>query len=241
MKIESLQNEHVKELAKLKEKKYRDQEGLFLVEGDHLVKEALKYASVKEVLSLEKKEIPVLNTLVTEAILKKISSQVSPPQEIAVVEKLKELPLKGDILFLDGIQDPGNLGTIIRSAVAFHLKNIVLSTTCVDVYNEKVIRSTEGMIFQVNIVRRETETFLKQIKSQGYRVYGSDVVKGTCLEHLDFQGDNCFIIGSEGMGMSLTARNNCDQNFYIPMSKSCESLNAGVASSILLYERSKHL
>ena len=241
MKIESLQNEHIKELMKLKEKKNRDKEGLFLVEGDHLVQEALKHACVREVLSLEEKNYPVPNILVTESILKKLSSQVNPPKEMAVVEKIKEQPLQGDILFLDGIQDPGNLGTIIRSSVAFQMPNLVLSNTCVDVYNEKVIRSTEGMIFQLNIVRKETKDFLESIQKQGYHIYGSDVENGVRIEKTQLKGKKCIIIGSEGLGMSKRAREYCEKNLFIPMSESCESLNAGVAASIILYERSKQL
>lgn len=239
MKIESLQNEHIKELMKLKEKKNRDKEGLFLIEGDHLVQEALKHACVKEVLSLEEKNYPVPNILVTESILKKLSSQVNPPKEIAVVKKMEEQPIQGDILFLDGIQDPGNLGTIIRSAIAFQMPNLVLSSTCVDLYNEKVIRSTEGMIFQLNIVRKDTIPFLESIKKQGYSIYGSDVENGILLEEAELKGKKCIIIGSEGLGMSKSTREYCDKNLYIPMSSSCESLNAGVATSIILYERSK--
>ncbi len=241
MKIESIHNSHIKELAKLKEKKYRDEQGLFLIEGEHLIKEALKYGKVKEVLSLEEKEYHVPNILVTKDILKKISSQVTPSNEIAVVEKLQEKEMKGTILFLDGIQDPGNLGTIIRSSAAFHLNNIVLSMDSVDLYNEKVVRSTEGMLFQLNIERKSTKEFLQSLKEQNYTIYGTDVANGEKLSDISFEENSCLIIGNEGKGMSDLARSFVTKNISIEMSSSCESLNAGVAASIILYERSKRL
>ena len=241
MKIESMQNEHLKYLMKLKEKKYRDQEGLFLIEGDHLIKEALNYGLVQEIVSLKKIDVPVKNIVVNEQIMKKLSFQVSIPSQMAVVKKLEEKPLEGTILFLDGIQDPGNLGTIIRSAIAFQVKQIVLSKDSVDLYNDKVLRSTQGMLFQVNILRRETSPFLSNLKEAGYKIYGSDVRNGEDVSNINFDPKTCIVIGSEGKGMKEETRKLVDKNIYIKMASTCESLNAGVAASIILYERSKHL
>ena len=164
MKIESLTNTHVKEWVKLKNKKYRDEVGLFLIEGDHLINEARKKNLIKEIISITNEQA---DFYVTKEIMKKISSQVSIANNIAVCYKIKEQELKGNIVLLDNIQDPGNLGTIIRSAVAFGFKNIILSDDTVDLYNDKVIRASEGMIFHI----KEFRTFFRRVKTKLSNTY----------------------------------------------------------------------
>lgn len=230
MKIDSLSNTKVKNWNKLKEKKYRDETGLFLVEGDHLIKEALKKQMVVSTIGLNE----TYDYTVNPEILKKLSSQKSGTKEIAVVKKIEEKKVDGDkILILDNIQDPGNLGTIIRSAVAFNINTIILSDDCVDLYNDKVIRSSEGMIFNINIVRKKLIEIIPKIKENGYTVYATTVNgKGY------FENDSkiALVIGNEGNGIKEDILNLCDKNITIKMNKECESLNAGVAASILMYE-----
>lgn len=230
MKIESLSNAKVKNWNKLKEKKYRDEAGLFLIEGDHLIKEALKKQMVVSTIGLNE----TYDYTVNSEILKKISSQKSGTKEIAVVKKIEEKKVEGDkILILDNIQDPGNLGTIIRSAVAFNISTIILSDDCVDLYNDKVIRSSEGMIFNINIVRKKLIEIIPKLKENGYTIYATTVNgKGY------FENDSkiALVIGNEGNGIKEDILNLCDKNITIKMNKECESLNAGVAASILMYE-----
>ena len=230
MKIDSLSNTKVKNWNKLKEKKYRDEAGLFLIEGDHLIKEALKKQMVVSTIGLNE----TYDYTVNPEILKKLSSQKSGTKEIAVVKKIEEKKIEGDkILILDNIQDPGNLGTIIRSAVAFNISTIILSDDCVDLYNDKVIRSSEGMIFNINIVRKKLIEIIPKIKENGYTVYATTVNgKGY------FENDSkiALVIGNEGNGIKEDILNLCDKNITIKMNKECESLNAGVAASILMYE-----
>ena len=230
MKIESLSNAKVKNWNKLKEKKYRDEAGLFLIEGDHLIKEALKKQMVVSTIGLNE----TYDYTVNPEILKKLSSQKSGTKEIAVVKKIEEKKVEGDkILILDNIQDPGNLGTIIRSAVAFNISTIILSDDCVDLYNDKVIRSSEGMIFNINIVRKKLIEIIPKLKKNGYTVYATTVNgKGY------FENDSkiALVIGNEGNGIKEDILNLCDKNITIKMNKECESLNAGVAASILMYE-----
>ena len=230
MKIDSLSNTKVKNWNKLKEKKYRDETGLFLVEGDHLIKEALKKQIVVSTIGLNE----TYDYTVNPEILKKLSSQKSGTKEIAIVKKIEEKKVDGDkILILDNIQDPGNLGTIIRSAVAFNISTIILSDDCVDLYNDKVIRSSEGMIFNINIVRKKLIEIIPKIKENGYTVYATTVNgKGY------FENDSkiALVIGNEGNGIKEDILNLCDKNITIKMNKECESLNAGVAASILMYE-----
>ena len=230
MKIESLSNAKVKNWNKLKEKKYRDEAGLFLIEGDHLIKEALKKQMVVSTIGLNE----TYDYTVNPEILKKLSSQKSGVKEIAVVKKIEEKKVEGDkILILDNIQDPGNLGTIIRSAVAFNISTIILSDDCVDLYNDKVIRSSEGMIFNINIVRKKLIEIIPKLKENGYTIYAKTVNGNGYFEN---DSKIALVIGNEGNGIKEDILNLCDKNITIKMNKDCESLNAGVAASILMYE-----
>ncbi len=239
-KIESTQNEKVKYWSKLKDKKTRDEEGLFLVEGDHLVKEALKYHLIKEILTLDDNSYDVPTYQVTNEIMKKLTEQQTPPRVIGVCQKLKEHEVLGSVLVLDEIQDPGNLGTILRSAVAFGMKNIVLSPTCVDLYNPKVIRSTEGIFFPLNIIRTDLVSFIEKQKmsNESYVVMGADM-NGEDVGKIIFPEPVILVIGNEGQGISKEVRECIDTFVRIPMNDFCESLNAAVSASILMYERSK--
>lgn len=232
MNITSLQNEKVKYWVNLKNKKFRDQEKCFLIEGDHLINEAQKLGLVKYTISVVN---PNAQFFVTKEIMEKISDQKSISYNAAVVNFIPEDSINGKVFILDGLQDPGNLGTIIRSAVAFGIDTIILSDTCVDLYNPKVVRATEGMIFKLNILRRNLKEFIPILKNIGYKIIGTDVVSGTSIK--DIPKDNiAIIIGNEGSGMSKEVRELCDTFTNIPISSSCESLNAGVAASIIMYE-----
>ena len=234
--ITSLANSKVKEWTKLKDKKYRDETNTFLVESEHLVDEAIKRGVVKELISLENTKYQD-TIIVSYEVMKKITNQVTPPNVCAVCNKLKCEEVKERALLLDDISDPGNLGTIIRSAVAFGFKNIVLSLHSVDVYNPKVIRSSEGMIFHVNIIYSDLIDF---INSHSFlTIYGTSVKNGKKLNDLKFNKQVGIIIGNEGRGMSGDLKRFCNELIYIPMNSACESLNAGVSASIIMYEVSK--
>lgn len=235
MKITSLNNPKVVFWAKLKMKKYRDIEHLFIVESEHLVSEALKKGIVKEIITTEEKEYEVPTYNVSTEIMKRISTLITPNKVMAVCEYLMPDDIKGNILLLDHIQDPGNLGTIIRSAVAFNFSTIIVSEDTVDFYNDKVIRSSEGMIFNINLVKDDLLSIIPVLKEKGYKIYGTDVKKGKNIKTIDNK-ECAIIIGSEGKGMSIEVKELCDDFIYINMSKTCESLNAAVASSIIMYE-----
>lgn len=238
MKIESLQNSKVKEWFKLKEKKYRDLNNLFLIEGDHLLNEAMIKGCVKEIISSDTlfnfEGIPFYE--VNDAIMKKLSNQVSGTNVICICEKLKDKKIEGNVCLLDNIQDPGNLGTIIRSAAAFNIDTIIVSPDTVDLYNEKVIRSSEGMLFHVNVIKQDLEEAITYLKSENYKIFGTNVENGTNIKAIDFGTKNAIIIGNEGKGVKKALQDKCDSLIYIPISGSCESLNAGIAASIIFYE-----
>ena len=236
--IESVKNDRVKYYQKLKQKKYRDLEGLFLVEGNHLVEEAFKSGLLVEVLSSNKEDYGVPVIEVSSNVLNYLSDQNSGTNIIGVCKKIVEKSIKGNIVVLDDIQDPGNLGTIIRSALAFNIDTVVLSKYTVDLYNPKVIRSTEGMMFHINVVKKDLQEFLLSIKNE-YKILGTDVIDGSSINKYNNKDKYALIIGSEGKGIKDELKKMCDDLIYIPMNKACESLNAGISASILMYELNK--
>lgn len=238
MIITSTENNKIKELCKLNNKKSRMDRGLFIVEGEHLVDEALKNNILKEVYSLN--EMNYSNEIiVSSSVMKKITSLNTIPRIIGVCELLKEKELGNKILILDNIQDPGNLGTIIRSAVAFSIDTIVLSNNSVDLYNPKVLRASEGMIFNINIISRDLLSFIPILKENNYKIYGTNVINGFDIKTIEVEGKYAIIMGNEGSGIRKDIADMCDENIYINMNKKCESINVGVATSIILYELDK--
>ena len=238
--ITSLQNNKIKELNKLNEKKYRDESNLFLVEGDHLVIEAYKMNQLVEVLATPsfQEELDVPITYISEEVMKKLSNMISPSNVIGVCKKFKPIGYGKRILILDNLQDPGNLGTIIRSSASFNFDTIVLSEVSVDLYNDKVIRASEGMIFHTNVIRCNIYDLVNELKENNYDIFTTDVNGGEIVSEVEFKEKIAIIIGSEGAGVG-DIRNLADKSIYIPMNKRCESLNASVAASIIMYEVSK--
>ena len=236
MLITSVNNDKIKELVKLKDKKYRDSNNLFFIEGYDIVLEAYKNNCIKELYVLDgtlvDMDVPV--TYVSYDVMKKISDMECVSEYYAVCNKKKELEIGNRIIILDGIQDPGNLGTIIRSAVAFNFDTVVISKNTVDLYNPKVIRSTKGMLFNMNIVVKDLENFIPKLDD--YVVYGTDVVDGENIRDIEVPSKVSLVIGNEGRGISDKIKKLCNKFIYIDMNNDCESLNASVAASILMYE-----
>lgn len=240
MLYQSTNNPKIKELAKLKIKKHREKQGLFLIEGEHLVKEAYDSNILEELLILENKEfnLDVKTNYITKNVLNYLT-QVETPVGIIGVCKLTNKQIKGNrLLILDSIQDPGNLGTIIRSSVAFNIDTIIINDKCADPYSDKVIRSSQGMIFKINIVKKDLPSYLKEIKGK-IPIYGTKVTGGKNIKNLEKIESFAIIMGNEGKGVDETLLKLCDEYLYIPMNEKCESLNVGVATSIILYELTK--
>ena len=240
MVITSLDNEKVKYYYKLQKKKYRDINNEFVVEGEHLVLEAFKTGVLKEVLLEEGEVIPidVEQIEVTKEVLKKISTLSSPPKMIGLCEKKIETTIGKRILVVDEIQDPGNLGTIIRSAVAFNIDTIVIGDNTVDVYSPKVIRSTQGMLFHVPIVFYSIDKLIPILKKLKIPVYSTNVKYGEEVKNLTRDEKQTFalIVGNEGNGVNPKYLELSDKFIYIPMNDVVESLNVAIATSIILYE-----
>lgn len=242
MLYSNIKNDKIKNTKKLNQKKYRDKEGLFIVEGEHLVLEAYKKGMIKELI-LEQNEILPLDVdtiYVTNDIINYLSELETPQNIMAVCTKKEENNILGNkILILDNIQDPGNLGTIIRSAVAFNIDTIILSNDTVDLYNSKVLRASQGLIFHINIIKRDLIKIIPELKENGYEIIGTKVTYGNNLKTLAKISKFAIIMGNEGSGISEDVENLCDTFIYIDMNEACESLNVGVATSIILYELDK--
>ena len=245
MLITSLDNDKVKKYIKLKEKKYRDKTGEFIVEGSHLVLEAFKHGLIRELI-LEKEEVFPIGfdniVYLPMDIINKISSVETPQTVMALCSKKEESDVLGEhILLVDDVQDPGNLGTIIRSAVAFNIDTVVLGNNTVDLYNPKTVRSTQGMFFHINVIRRDLEDVISKLKEEAIPVYGTLVEHGDDVRELKEKDKERYalIVGNEGNGVRKELTDMCDKNLYIKMNSDVESLNVGVAASILLYELGK--
>lgn len=242
MIISSVDNSKIKEIRKLKQNKYSKENKLFLVETQHLVKEAYNAGILKEVIKLDSNSnnYEVNEIIVTDNVMKTLTSMPSIPSVIGICTYIEDSKNLGNkIVILDNVQDPGNIGTIIRTAVAFNYDTIVLSSNSVNKYNEKVIRASQGMLFKINIIEKNLIEFIPKLKEQGYDVYGTNVVNGINIKEVNKSNKHAFILGNEGNGVSTEVENLVDKNIYIDINENCESLNVGIAGAIIMYEMGK--
>ena len=207
--IDSVQNPRVKQWKKLQTKKNAIKRFIF-VEGFHLVEEALKAGIVTELIVSDQTDLPkdwtvndVEMYIVPEAIVKILRETETTQGVFAVCEKHeKEVALTdGKFLLLDGLQDPGNLGTIIRTADAAGIHAVVLGEGCVDVYNSKVLRSTQGSIFHLPIVKGNLEEWVDKLKENNVPVYGTALENGVPYGEVTPAGSFALIVGNEGNGV----------------------------------------
>lgn len=238
MIITSLENSEIKRLSKLSHKKYQDEYKEFLVEGIHLVEEGIKKNRIKKIILLEgfNYQTNIDTLIVSRQVMKKISNQETVPNIMGLCKIEEENYIGNRVLLLSDIQDPGNLGTIIRSSVAFNIDTVILSLNTVNLYNPKVIRATEGNIFHINIIRRNLKDVIIDLKSKDYDIVTTDVREGTELKDIKVNDKFALIMGNEGKGVSSDIAFLSNKKLNISMSKSVESLNVSVATSIILYE-----
>ena len=250
--ISSKDNEIIKNIRKLKEKKYRDLENSYIIEGIKLIKEAIEEkAVIKQIVMCEEFsdeeidkdtmfEIARQNLVyVTKNVFNAITDVKTPQGIIAVVEKKhnEDANYKEDIIIaLDDIQDPGNLGTILRTVDSANLKQVIVSKNTVDVYNPKVVRSTMGAIFRINVVEAENlKDELENAKKHGYKVMVTSLDSKKNIYNVDYN-KKVIVIGNEAKGVSKEIKEIADEKVIIPMLGKTESLNASVATSIMVYE-----
>jgi TrmH family RNA methyltransferase len=241
-----LSKAQVKYIQSLGQKKFRDEYGQFLVEGTKIIKELIveKPDIVKAIYALPDwvsehahllKDAQIIADEASEQDMEKISSLPSPSSAIALIEKpeLKVPEVGGILLLLDGIQDPGNLGTIIRTADWFGVKNIICGDGTADCYNPKVVQATMGSVFRVNILYENLQVFIKEHASLPLITSSLD---GIPINNVAIPKDMLLVIGNESKGVNKSIENLATSKVLIPGFGKAESLNAAVATGILLHQ-----
>lgn len=238
MRIDSLTNAQVKRWVSLHTPKGRTEAGAFLVEGEHLVIEALKTGWIKKLLIREGFDNPYPNLLavhLSTPVFKKVSQLESLGWIMAECTLPPSVSISGSrFLVADRIQDPGNLGTILRIAVAFGFDQVICSPDCVDLTNDKVIRSTQGALFHVPVVRGELPELLTTLQSNGITLYATAADGEVALSEAPPQDRVALILGNEGSGVSASLMALADHRLKIEMS-AFESLNVAIAAGIVAY------
>ena len=237
MLITSKDNNKIKKIRKLLNKKYSLEKGLFVIEGENLVTEAIKNNVLQELYVLDGYNCNLSFNYdnVSLDVMKSISDLKSTPRLLGIASFDNKKVLGKRIVLLDEIQDPGNAGTIIRNSVAFGIDTIVFSKNSVSPYNEKVLRSTGGMIFNINIVIDDLENTIEDIKQKNIKVIGTSLHTDNDLESISNLETYAVVFGNEGNGVRKEILNMCDEVVKIKMDSNCESLNVGVSSGIVLY------
>ncbi|MCF6092512.1 RNA methyltransferase [Microaerobacter geothermalis] len=262
--VTSIHNPLIKRMAKLLTNKGRREQSSYLIEGIHLVEEALKSKAPlthlfydrsmglpDEILSLTKGMYPSadrrINLIpVNQQVLRKLSDTENPQGVIGVIqineislesisEQMNNRKIQPLFLVLDRIQDPGNLGTMIRTADAAGFDAVILLKGTVDVYNPKVVRSTMGSLFHIHVIHSDSERIISFCKSQNIPLYATGL-NGAPYYESSFQSGAALIMGNEAQGVEQRMMEQADQILTIPIYGRAESLNVAAAASIFMYE-----
>lgn len=230
--IISQHNEQFKMWMKLKQKKYRDTSGLFLVYGPHLVEEAKRANCVKEIITTDES---IEGTIISKALMEKLKTTETAYNICAVCYK-KTLKIKSDkVLILEDVQDPDNVGALLRSALAFGFKHIILSENSADLYNDKTIRASKGAIFHLMVERMNVYDATLKLKQEGYSIYATDIEGKT---YYSKKKKSVIVLGNEGKGITDRMLALADERIKIN-TQTVESLNVSVAGAIFMYEWSR--
>lgn len=238
--ITSLSNQYIKDLSKLKDKKYLEKSDVFLVEGKHLVEEAYKNGCLKQILSDDEslfiEEVDCVK--VTYDIIKKITDTVNPQNIIGLVSKFNnEIDIENikSVVILDGVSDPGNVGTIIRTAAGLGIDLVVLSNDSVDLYNPKVVRSTQGALFSMKILKCDIKKLILDIKKNGIKVFGTALDGSIELKKVSKPDKFAIVLGNEAQGVKEEVLDLCDSKVKIDITDKVESLNVAIAGAIVMH------
>lgn len=242
-RIDSAKNQKVKDWKKLHTKKERLKTNTFLIEGEHLAEEALKSkGTVKEILVNDESAIPAdLDMSIPCYVLSEDAfsavTETETPQRIAAVCHMpdKQPDQLKRLLLIDAVQDPGNLGTMIRTADAAGIDAVVLGEGTADAYNGKTLRSAQGSHFHIPILKRPLDEFTAELKSQGVAIYGTALENGAAYQSVKPEESFALIVGNEGAGVDAGLLQKTDLNLYVPLYGQAESLNVAVAAAILVY------
>lgn len=248
--ITSRNNGLIVDISKLKEKKYRDKTGLFLLSGKKLLTEAVSAGiRLKYVFCTEKNLQFSQQTAsdaeifaVSDAVLEKLTDEQSPEGVCAAAEKPvcdHKIKPREFVLICDRLSDPGNAGSVLRSARAFGAGTVVFSSDCADIYSPKVLRGAMGAAFARNIITgADTIKTINGLKEKGFKVYAAALhTDAVPLTAADLSGSCAVVIGNEGRGLSGEVIDACGKALFIEMEPECESLNAATAASVIMYKR----
>lgn len=221
----------------------------FIVEGYHLVDEASKTNLLEAIISTDEKELKKINNvkryLVNDAIINKIATTKNPQNILGIVKMLDHnitnlVPIikenKTKLIMLDDVNDPGNLGTIIRTAAGLGYDGIIMSPNTVDLYNEKVIRSTQGVMFKIPIIKANLQEVIKLLKKEKVFCIGTALTNAKDVKHITKKDKFAICLGNEAKGISKEVLDNMDENVKIAMNNDVESLNVSIAAGIIMYE-----
>jgi len=235
----SAENSKFKSWIKLHQKKYRTKEQKFLIEGPHLIEEAIFANVVEEIILCEgvRFETNLPTTTLKKQLFEKLAQTVTSTGIMAqCLIKPQDINAYNRVLLVDGVQDPGNLGTLVRSALAFGFDGVFLSEDTVDLYNEKVVRATQGAIFRLPVVRKNLLEVASLIQDEGGRIYATSLnAESKFIHEVKPSPNMAFIVGNEGAGVRDELVAMSDEVVIIAMSEAVESLNVGVAGSILMH------
>ena len=244
--ITSTANKQVKHIIQLQKKaRLRREENVFIAEGPRMVietpKEMLEEIYVAE--SFKDTWDGPVDEIVSDAVMKAMSDTQTPQGVLAVVKRpsydLEDILARrpAHLLLVEGIQDPGNLGTMFRTGEGAGITGVIVSRTTVDVYNPKTVRSTMGSIFRVPfLVAENLEETIGALKAAGVKLYAAHL-RGTCsYDEPDYKQATGFLIGNEGNGLTEETAELADTYIRIPMEGKVESLNAAIAATLLMYE-----
>lgn len=247
MEINSPQNKLIKSLRKLQRKRDREQQQLYLIEGAHVVQEALKQIQPQYLLATQdyaqtdwlqdwQNQIIWISAEVAHALAETVTTQ-GVFAAMPLPQQTQPKNLAGSWLLLDRVQDPGNIGTMVRTADAVGLTGVVLGTGSVDRFSPKLIRSMQGSQFHIQIFSGVLQDWVTQLKAIGTPVYGSELNPQAVSFRKVLPATNfALIMGNEGQGMSATLLQQTTQNLFIPMQGAAESLNVAVAAGVLLFQ-----
>lgn len=242
--IVSKDNSQIKHIKQLKQKKYRDEFKEYIVEGIKIVEEAIaEKAEIVLIVICEellRKQVETFDCrveYVSKNIFELISDTVTPQGILAVIKEKTEKKIDSPVLFaLDDIQDPGNMGTIIRTLDASGIKDLLISNESADIYNSKVTRSTMGAIYRLNVIRTDLLSKLQDMQKNGYKIVVTSLETNKNHYDINFDEKTVIVIGNEAKGVSQEIMELADVKVKIPMLGKTESLNAAMATGIIAYE-----
>lgn len=244
--ITSKNNPRIIAAQKLHTKKYRSRTGLFCFEGIKLLREAVAagltltdvFVTPTALARIEQLSLDCL-TLVTDEVYGKLTAESAPEGIFCVAKQPAEIPPINDSrMVICSVRDPGNIGTILRSALAFGIGQIILTDDCADLYSEKVARSAMGALFRQSVhICGDAVQQIEELKQKGYRMCAAVLSdRAVPCTTLTIDAHTCFVIGNEGHGLDQQTVRACDCEVIIPIEAQSESLNASVAASVFLWE-----